>query len=78
MLHQVGAEQAADNANVRLEHGHINVAVEIGFVDEEIGDTTKFGKVSHHSQRVQRIGQRQRVAAPRIGTLAPASQPEMR
>lgn len=62
-------QQAANNADVRLEHRHVDVLVEVHLLDERM-DATELRKVAHGGQCVQGIDQGQRIAAPRIVAIA--------
>lgn len=66
----MGAQQPADHADVRLEHRHVDVGLEVRSRADQLGDAAKFGEVAHDRERVQGVDQGQGEAAPRVEAVA--------
>jgi len=66
----VGAQQSTDHPDVRLEHGHVDVGLEVLPRADYLGDAAKFREVSHNRERVQGVDQRQGEAAPGVEAVA--------
>lgn len=67
---QMGAQQAADHPDIRLEHRHVDVRLEVRPRADQLGDAAELGEVAHDRERVQGVDQGQGEAAPRVEAVA--------